>query len=127
MYLNELSRYDLRAQKYITSRQKSLLSKLDLFSVSDLLTYFPFRYEDRTQIESIRESLTKNKPVTVVVTVTGHQSIFYNRKSHPKISVQDGESQAFLIGFHRPYLLQSLRSEERRVGKECRSRWSPYH
>ena len=23
---------------------------------------------------------------------------------------------------HRPF-----RSEERRVGKECRSRWSPYH
>ena len=24
-------------------------------------------------------------------------------------------------------LLEPLRSEERRVGKECRSRWSPYH
>src|SRR3712207_6295682 len=24
-------------------------------------------------------------------------------------------------------LLATLRSEERRVGKECRSRWSPYH
>ena len=24
-------------------------------------------------------------------------------------------------------LLAQLRSEERRVGKECRSRWSPYH
>src|ERR1017187_2581425 len=23
--------------------------------------------------------------------------------------------------------LRSFRSEERRVGKECRSRWSPYH
>src|SRR3712207_7518226 len=23
--------------------------------------------------------------------------------------------------------LRDLRSEERRVGKECRSRWSPYH
>ena len=23
--------------------------------------------------------------------------------------------------------LQQIRSEERRVGKECRSRWSPYH
>ena len=23
--------------------------------------------------------------------------------------------------------LQAYRSEERRVGKECRSRWSPYH
>ena len=25
------------------------------------------------------------------------------------------------------YLPQDFRSEERRVGKECRSRWSPYH
>src|SRR5260221_9712262 len=26
-----------------------------------------------------------------------------------------------------PYIGTSLESEERRVGKECRSRWSPYH
>ena len=26
-----------------------------------------------------------------------------------------------------PEYQQILRSEERRVGKECRSRWSPYH
>ena len=25
------------------------------------------------------------------------------------------------------YKIKSGRSEERRVGKECRSRWSPYH
>ena len=25
------------------------------------------------------------------------------------------------------YRNRKLRSEERRVGKECRSRWSPYH
>ena len=25
------------------------------------------------------------------------------------------------------YSLRNVRSEERRVGKECRSRWSPYH
>ena len=26
-----------------------------------------------------------------------------------------------------PLVYQAERSEERRVGKECRSRWSPYH
>ena len=26
-----------------------------------------------------------------------------------------------------PYAVLASRSEERRVGKECRSRWSPYH
>ena len=25
------------------------------------------------------------------------------------------------------FVAQAARSEERRVGKECRSRWSPYH
>ena len=49
--------------------------------------------------------------------------------------------QQFLSGFHAvdehfatrapaqnvPMLMGVLRSEERRVGKECRSRWSPYH
>src|SRR5256885_5774745 len=33
-------------------------------------------------------------------------------------------SSALLAG-HRNFAI--LRSEERRVGKECRSRWSPYH
>ena len=34
------------------------------------------------------------------------------------------------LGIHTPKgsrLLRARRSEERRVGKECRSRWSPYH
>ena len=26
-----------------------------------------------------------------------------------------------------PVIARGMRSEERRVGKECRSRWSPYH
>ena len=29
--------------------------------------------------------------------------------------------------FKRELIRNYLRSEERRVGKECRSRWSPYH
>src|SRR2546427_6324490 len=30
-------------------------------------------------------------------------------------------------GWALPYADPEMRSEERRVGKECRSRWSPYH
>src|SRR2546430_14589456 len=48
-----------------------------------------------------------------------------------------GKIDAFTVAFQVPNLVRSLvadaalssafRSEERRVGKECRSRWSPYH
>src|ERR1017187_554733 len=35
--------------------------------------------------------------------------------------------QGFFQFTNLPAAQYSLRSEERRVGKECRSRWSPYH
>src|SRR5258705_10798578 len=34
---------------------------------------------------------------------------------------------AVLLGSVISTLFAGVRSEERRVGKECRSRWSPYH
>ena len=33
----------------------------------------------------------------------------------------------FLVSAIMLFFLPEKRSEERRVGKECRSRWSPYH
>src|SRR5690348_17453765 len=42
----------------------------------------------------------------------------------------DPQSEAFLDRLpvaQRTTFGSSARSEERRVGKECRSRWSPYH
>ena len=33
----------------------------------------------------------------------------------------------WLVTIWIPYINIGTRSEERRVGKECRSRWSPYH
>ena len=35
--------------------------------------------------------------------------------------------KGFIIGVVVSAPLGPVRSEERRVGKECRSRWSPYH
>src|SRR5438067_13665484 len=48
------------------------------------------------------------------------------------ISSADGEILVALNPKHKPTaqyvrILREKRSEERRVGKECRSRWSPYH
>src|SRR3712207_9043031 len=34
---------------------------------------------------------------------------------------------AFADDYFFPFISRIRRSEERRVGKECRSRWSPYH
>src|SRR3712207_9295453 len=39
----------------------------------------------------------------------------------------NGANAAMVYGTDGGIAPSGLRSEERRVGKECRSRWSPYH
>ena len=46
-------------------------------------------------------------------------------------SLRDGLLTVVLPAYNEqdsvPLAADTIRSEERRVGKECRSRWSPYH
>ena len=42
-------------------------------------------------------------------------------------ATERGIQQAPIVTVYRTGDTISTRSEERRVGKECRSRWSPYH
>ena len=61
--------------------------------------------------------------------------LFGTTKSKPELSVMETvqtikETVIFIgkkIDFNEMRAKKCRRSEERRVGKECRSRWSPYH
>ena len=53
--------------------------------------------------------------------VVGHNGRKAFRKYTPELRAERGIDVVVVNGEN------SARSEERRVGKECRSRWSPYH
>ena len=50
-----------------------------------------------------------------------------NLPQFPEILFGILKSGAVAVNCNPSYTPSELRSEERRVGKECRSRWSPYH
>ena len=60
----------------------------------------------------------------VISIVDDDYGIMFNNRRVSKDSVLNEHIIKMLDGGK---LWLSLRSEERRVGKECRSRWSPYH
>ena len=64
-----------------------------------------------TQLESYAEFLQEGVPAD-------------QRKD---VGLQAALKSIFPISSHNDMTRLQLRSEERRVGKECRSRWSPYH
>src|SRR2546422_5195967 len=60
-----------------------------------------------------------------------HATKHFHKTKHPVMrSFEPGEDWGFCFVenlFIEPAPRPLSRSEERRVGKECRSRWSPYH
>ena len=68
-------------------------------------------------------------PVAELADKYGTPSFIYSRKAI-ETAFRDYDGA---FGSHPHHILYSvkacsnIRSEERRVGKECRSRWSPYH
>ena len=68
------------------------------------------------KINNIDESrLVLSFPDTAAINSFSDDGIFYTEDSRLK------------IGWKLDLKEEEDRSEERRVGKECRSRWSPYH
>ena len=59
---------------------------------------------------------------TCALPIYGSKTVFYEVPS-VKIASHGFQKNPMFFG----KILGSPRSEERRVGKECRSRWSPYH
>ena len=66
-------------------------------------------YDIRTHIDPSDGSIEMVRVLTIVETV------------------EDEFKQISLAEARKNNKFAKLRSEERRVGKECRSRWSPYH
>ncbi len=109
MYLNELKNHPIEGLNFLTKRQISLLKKIDINTAYDIINNFPYRYDDRSSIESIQAGLLKGAPTVILATVVGHEYIFFNRRRHPKIIIQDQTMRASLLGFNREYLKQSMK------------------
>ena len=82
------------------------------------------RYHESVRGEGTFERLERN------IAACGHPAVSVNMAINT-LNV-DGVAQAIEYAKASPYIQKIFlnfhtRSEERRVGKECRSRWSPYH
>ena len=76
---------------------------------------------------------TVKKLIADVLIITTLISIFalagcgVKNSDNANADVQDGVTFTDALGRSVTVKSADRRSEERRVGKECRSRWSPYH
>ena len=105
-YLEELTVSGFLSRDFTWHLKSEKLSKLSKYRLSDNYLRFYIKY------------IQPNVP-----------RIEKDRFEHHSITALPGWSS--IMGFQIENLvlnnMNQIRSEERRVGKECRSRWSPYH
>ena len=83
------------------------LAKLNVFTVGDLLQYYPRAYEDRSVKVTLAEYKTQPK-IHTVAKVMSHQWFGYGRMKTLKIYINDGTAPAELICFNRAFLENQL-------------------
>ncbi|MCX8028416.1 MAG: ATP-dependent DNA helicase RecG [Brevinematales bacterium] len=106
---------DLKIRSLTTARKK-LLYRLKLYTVFDVLTYFPIRYEDRTELKNfsdimrdIYKSLNGKVNGTVIAEVIDYEYVKVSDRKILKIIVTDGEIKAELVCYNREFLANVLK------------------
>ena len=77
-------------------------------------------YADASLYDETLDAIASGKVQSTATVATGANEIA--RTDNLNLSPDSGDSILIFCD-----LSEKHRSEERRVGKECRSRWSPYH
>lgn len=83
------------------------LARLNIFTVGDLLQYYPRDYEDRTRRVSLNE-FSRSPKIHTVAKIMGHEWFGYGNMRTLKLIINDGTAQGELICFNRPFFEKSF-------------------
>ena len=108
-------------------RNMTLFEYQNKILIVDMGLQFP--EEDMPGIDYIIPNISyltdnKEKDIVGVIITHGHLDHF---GAVPHLMKKLGNPPIFATHLTKALIMRRQRSEERRVGKECRSRWSPYH
>jgi len=85
------------------------LAKLNVFTVGDLLQYYPRDYEDRTKRTFLKDfATTPGNKIHTVAQIIRQEWFGYGKMKTLKLIISDGTATADLICFNRTFLEKSM-------------------
>ena len=108
MHISELNN-TISTLSGIGASKAALFARLNIFTVGDLLQFYPRDYEDRTQKISILQSMqnsiqNQGGKIHTIVEIVGHEWFGYGRMKTLKLIATDGTGTVELVAFNRPFM-----------------------
>lgn len=96
--------------KGVGPNRVKLLNKLNIYTLKDLITYYPRDYEDRSIITKIADTKDGEKYTIEVVALTDVNIRYINRnRSFAKLLVQDDTDNCVITWFNQPYVKDRIK------------------
>ncbi|WP_294431758.1 ATP-dependent DNA helicase RecG [uncultured Treponema sp.] len=103
MHISELKN-SISTLPGIGTAKQALFARLNIFTISDLLQFYPRTYEDRTQKIGIAESIQKQTgKVHTIAQIVAHEWFGYGRMKTLKLIASDGTGTVELAAFGRAF------------------------
>ena len=107
---------DVKYVKGVGPNRVKLLNKLGIFTLKDLITYYPRGYEDRSNPKSIEECVNGEIALVEAVAVSNFLNTRINGgRTMQKLTVEDESGKMTITWFNQPYLRSKFK-----MGKKYR-------
>ena len=91
-----------------------LLNYLGIYTLEDLITYYPRKYEDRRNVKNIVDLQDGEEALIEAVTVNNVSTVRLRRNmTLSKVAVRDDSGIAFITWFNQPYIRENIKAGER--------------
>ena len=95
---------DVKYIKGVGPNRVKLLNKLGIFTLKDLITYYPRTYEDRSISKNIYECVDGEETTIEGIACSRVSEVRLPRKTMQKLIVRDETMTAMITWFNQPYL-----------------------
>ena len=95
---------DVKYIKGVGPNRVKLLNKLNIFTLKDLITYYPKAYEDRSKPKNIAECIDGNEALIEAVACGRVSEVRLRGKTMQKLVVRDETGTANITWFNQSYL-----------------------
>jgi len=102
--------------KQISGSYSFLLNKLGIYTIKDLLTYFPVKYIDSTKVKTIQEMLSGNdfdEDFLIKIKIRNFKNTFLkSKKTIQQATLYDESGEIKCIWFNQPFLKDVLKEQK---------------
>ena len=105
---------DVKYVKGVGPNRVKLLNKLNIYTLKDLITYYPRNYEDRSVITKLSNVKDGEKYTIEVTALTDVNVRYINRnRSFQKLLVKDETDNCIITWFNQPYVKDNIKRGEK--------------